>query len=105
MTRHVIPTPVEPIGSHESGMFVDRADPSHWSGMRGSFEVGTVKDYPPSPRGAALRALRERTPMSMGDAARWFSVTVVQWSGFERGTWTMSPEDWDFVEGELRKRV
>ncbi len=91
---------VSPIGTRRTGAFVECADKNE-SGYR----VVNWSEYPPSPRGDAVRELRLRTPLSMGSAARRFGVSVVQWSWLERGGVTLSDADWDRVESELRTLV
>ena len=56
---------VEPIGSHAATGFLEYAD-------RGKSGIGTVTlhDYPPSPRGKALREARHAADLTLGQAAR-----------------------------------
>ncbi len=88
------PIPVEPIGSHKSMAFVDGHDAKGqpFGGLR---EV-TVEDYPEEhvKRGALFRVARQAAGLSLGEAARALGVGVVELSGLERGSVTLSEEDW-----------
>ncbi len=100
MTPRITPIPVAPIAVRKSGAFVECTD-----ARKSGYQMVDWPVYPPSPRGEAVRELRMRTALGLGSAARLFGVSVVTWSGLERGGVTLSDGDWELVETELRERV
>lgn len=77
-------TPVAPIGKRIMATF------------HGRYEVD---DYPPSPRGRAVRDLRVELGLGLRDTAMALGLTAVQLSDLERGRATT---DWDEVERRVR---
>jgi hypothetical protein len=59
-----------------------------------TFELLTFPTYPQSLNGRALRVIRTQCEVSMGAAARALGITVVEQSGLERGSKTLSDADW-----------
>lgn len=66
----------------------------HWAEIQ-------IPDYPPSPRGRALKNLRTRLGLSLREAARRFDLRVVEYSRLEYGAAVV--DDWDEAERLLRE--
>lgn len=81
--------PVQPVGSHESVAFVNPPPP----GTCGPTHV-TVQDYPPSPCGEALRNTRLAFGLGVRDVTEILGVRPSQVSSLERGSATLTPDDW-----------
>ena len=84
--------PVEPIGHTPTAAFVECADRSK-SGLR----LVDWPEYPPSPRGDALRQARKAAGVTLGDAARRAGIRVSEWSGLELGSYTTDAAGWAAV--------
>lgn len=82
--------PVAPIGSHETVAHVNRGH------LGSGFEVIAVDDYPPHPRGDALRAARVDVSLGLRDAAKILGVTPVDLSAVEHGRASFASDaEWD----------
>jgi len=92
----VTPLPVPPIGKRHAAGFVDYADGT------GGIAAWTESVYPPSPRGEALRTLRQARGFYLGDFARRLGLRTVELCDVERGRMTLSEEDWELVERMLK---
>lgn len=89
MTPPLALIPVQPVGSHESIAFVNPPPP----GTCGPSAV-TVQDYPPSPCGEALRNTRLALNLRIRDVTEILGIRPSEVSSLERGSATLSAEDW-----------
>lgn len=88
MQPPLVVIPVAPVGSHESLAFVNPPPPD------GCLQRVTVKDYPPSPRGEALRDTRLALDLGFRTAADVLGLRPSEVSALERGSATLSADDW-----------
>jgi len=86
------PTPVEPIGERDTQGFAHYSDGCRWVNVR-------VPVFPPSPDGDALRDVRRL--IGLGEAARHVNLTPEQMSGLERGRYTLTNPEWNWLLGEM----
>jgi hypothetical protein len=85
-------TPVAPVGSHRSNAFVRATTGCTYREIE-------VLDYPPSPDGERLRALRQSLDLSLRDACQRLGLRPSELSSLEHGRATT---DWAEVERRLR---
>lgn len=78
---------VDPIGTKQGLAFVEHRDRT-----RSGVEVVEISSYPPSPKGAALRAARTALGLTLRDASRAAGLTAAEWCGLERGSYSV--DDW-----------
>jgi Helix-turn-helix len=87
--------PVQPIGTSPSRTFVDGVDAA---GKRfGRVQEMRMPEYPPSPQGMILRAVRLDEGIILREAARRCGLSAVEYSGLENGKFQLSDEDWKRV--------
>ncbi len=95
--------PVAPTGSHTSLCFVSRS--ADVEGKGGGMDELEIKSYPPSVRGAELRAVRHNVhpPMHLGHLSRIIGVSTVDVSDLERGCATLAnSEEWERLFAVVR---
>ncbi len=86
----LVPVKVAPIGKRQAHGFRHHMD--------GKVDYQWEDDeYPASPRGERLRTQRVAAGVGLRDAGRAFNMTPVELSGLERGTYTLTDEQWETV--------
>ena len=88
------PVPVAPIGTAP-----------HTALINGRCDTIEFSVYPPTPRGAALRALRVSLSVGLRRAARALGMSELELSGLERGCDTIAETEWDRAEAILREHA
>lgn len=97
------PAPVVPIGIRQTLAFVDYTPEARARGMRNGLQPIGVPEYPPHPRGRALRDLRVDLGLGLRQATAMLGLTAVELSALERGASTLEPAaEWDRAEAVLR---
>ena len=93
--------PVPSTIKRDTPMFVDWVDEA--GNMQGAFRVLPVDVYPPSPCGEALRHIRVMGGFGLRQAATLLGLTALELSGLERGSTTLSSEEWIKVYETIRQ--
>jgi len=83
--------PVASIGTEKALAHVNRGSRHHGWGM-----IDTPR-WPDSPEGRALRVLRLVCDLGLREAAKVLGLSPSDLSALERGSATLSPEDWNRV--------